>query len=45
MCPLITSITVNANVYAVTAGVSAVMLALDANVLVQERFQMKITTG
>lgn len=45
MCPLITSITVNGNVYAVTNGVSATMLAADATALVQDRFWPRITSG
>jgi len=44
--PIITSITVNGNVYAVTAGVSAAMLAADANALVRDTpFRFKIVIG
>jgi hypothetical protein len=43
MAPTITSITMNGNVYAVTAGVSAAMAAVDATQLINESF--KLVTG
>ncbi len=43
MSSQITSITMNGNVYAVTAGVSAAMAAVDATELIYEGF--KLVTG
>lgn len=46
MCPLVTSITINGNVYVVTNGISAAMAALDANVLCRfPKVTFKLTNG